>query len=260
MATARLRSVLNRLGAHPELVATVVVLLWLSVATAYCYFHGYVGGEGESDLAFSVGWSLRLWGIWLILAPLLIRRWRAPDTSLRGRLAIALSALLVALIAMLIFGQLFGTPRPLAQRVYFNLPQAGALLGLLVLVEMARAHWHRRDAAAPLPGHFEIDTGDATAVVADEDIRWVGACGNYVELSDGVRVGRLRSTLSEFESRLPPRRFHRIHRSFLINLAFVDGIEQVPGSRRSRVRLRGDTRTIPASRQGLATLRDRLSG
>jgi len=51
-----------------------------------------------------------------------------------------------------------------------------------------------------------------------EDIDWVGAAGNYVELHVGKKSHLMRTTMHTLEARLDPRRFLRIHRSVIINV------------------------------------------
>jgi two-component system LytT family response regulator len=50
------------------------------------------------------------------------------------------------------------------------------------------------------------------------DVDWIGAAGNYVELHVGDHTHLVRGTLNELESRLPERRFVRVHRSTIVNL------------------------------------------
>ena len=60
-------------------------------------------------------------------------------------------------------------------------------------------------------------TGRVYFVKTDE-VDWIEACGNYVNLHAGDETHLLRETLSHLENRLDPRKFLRIHRSRLVNL------------------------------------------
>jgi two-component system LytT family response regulator len=53
------------------------------------------------------------------------------------------------------------------------------------------------------------------------DIRWIGAEENYVRLCTGAETHLLRETMSHLEARLDPKKFLRVHRSFIVNLDFV---------------------------------------
>ena len=66
---------------------------------------------------------------------------------------------------------------------------------------------------------------DHVEFVELDDVEWIGAAANYVELHvDGHR--RLyRSTLADLAGRLDPRKFARVHRSAIVNLQRIHGLE-----------------------------------
>ena len=55
-------------------------------------------------------------------------------------------------------------------------------------------------------------------LLRDDEVDWIGAAGNYVEVHARGRLHLLRGTLSQLERQLDPARFVRIHRSTLVNL------------------------------------------
>ena len=250
----------NAFRSSPRVLALLIVATWLVLAAAYCYFHGYVALNGTPDVGFSVKWALHSWGAWLALGPLLVGLWHDRNLSSASTVASALAALALAVGVVLAIDRLADNSITLPQRLYWSVPQSSALLAILLVGELLRRQWaYRAEKARRPPGKIEINTGDARALVSDDQIRWIGADGNYVEVSDGRHRGRLRCTLSQIAADLPDDRFHRVHRSFLVNIDFIDRIEAVPGTRNTRVHLQGDSRSIPASRRGLESLRNRLS-
>jgi two-component system LytT family response regulator len=58
------------------------------------------------------------------------------------------------------------------------------------------------------------------------DIRWIGAEGNYVRLCTATENHLLRETMAHLESRLDPRGFLRVHRSFIVNLKYVKEVRR----------------------------------
>jgi two-component system, LytTR family, response regulator len=58
------------------------------------------------------------------------------------------------------------------------------------------------------------------------DIRWIGAEGNYVRLCTASETHLLRETMAHLESRLDPRGFLRVHRSFIVNLKYVKEVRR----------------------------------
>ena len=64
---------------------------------------------------------------------------------------------------------------------------------------------------------FAIRTGLRIKIVSQEDVLWISAAGDYVELH--ARTGAvhlLRETMSALEARLDPAKFIRIHRSRIV--------------------------------------------
>jgi two-component system, LytTR family, response regulator len=53
------------------------------------------------------------------------------------------------------------------------------------------------------------------------DIRWIGAEENYVRICAGKENHMLRNTMANFETRLDPEVFLRVHRSAIVNLQHV---------------------------------------
>jgi len=87
----------------------------------------------------------------------------------------------------------------------------------------------------------------------------VSAAGDATELltADGNR-GRVPRTLKAWEERLPEKQFLRIHRETIVNLQFVDRIEE--WSHESfQVHLRGHTAPFTLSRRYAARLKARFS-
>ena len=89
-----------------------------------------------------------------------------------------------------------------------------------------------------------------------EEIEWVQACGNYVNLRRQQHDYPLRSSLGAFEQRLDPAAFVRVHRSYLVRLSLIDTIEPTEAGD-AHLRLRDGSR-VPCSRTYLERLRQRL--
>lgn len=57
--------------------------------------------------------------------------------------------------------------------------------------------------------------------IKTDEIDWIEAAGNYVNLHVGKENHLLRETMNNVESRLDPDRFLRIHRSTIVNIDFI---------------------------------------
>jgi hypothetical protein len=75
---------------------------------------------------------------------------------------------------------------------------------------------------APLPERFAVrKRGGSEVMVEVADIDWIEAAGNYAVLHVGGDTFEIRSSLSRLEGELDPRRFVRVHKSHLVNIARV---------------------------------------
>lgn len=76
--------------------------------------------------------------------------------------------------------------------------------------------------SGPLPERFAVrKRGGAEIMVEVADIDRVEASGNYAILHVGGETFEIRSSLSRLESELDPRRFVRVHKSHVVNVARV---------------------------------------
>ena len=79
-----------------------------------------------------------------------------------------------------------------------------------------------------------------------DDVDWVEAADYYVRLHVGGASHLLRESMDEMEARLDPRRFVRVHRSAIVNVARVRELRTAAAGRHEVV-LRDGTR-LPLSR------------
>lgn len=82
--------------------------------------------------------------------------------------------------------------------------------------------------SANSPQHFLVKKLDREFLVAINDIEWLEACGNYVNLHSKGRIYPLRATLAQTMSQLEIQGFSRIHRSFAVNHRHIDNISYQP--------------------------------
>lgn len=94
-------------------------------------------------------------------------------------------------------------------------------------------------------------------LIAADDIEWLQASGNYVNLHAAGRAYPLRSTLAGIEEQLDPEQFVRIHRSYLVRLSQVESIQPLDTGD-GRVHMRGGT-VLPCSRSHYEALRARFA-
>lgn len=93
-------------------------------------------------------------------------------------------------------------------------------------------------------------------LVSVNDVEWLEASGNYVNLHVGNRAYPLRGTMTGIEQQLDPARFSRVHRSNIVNLDQISEIEPLETGD-ARIRLKSGV-VLPCSRRFRTALREQL--
>jgi two-component system LytT family response regulator len=75
------------------------------------------------------------------------------------------------------------------------------------------------------PSQLSVKNGERTSFVRVSEIDYIEAAANYVILHVGQQNYMVRETLANLETRLSPKIFLRIHRSFIVNMARVIGMK-----------------------------------
>jgi len=73
-------------------------------------------------------------------------------------------------------------------------------------------------------------SGGRIVFIQADEIEWVEASGNYVNVHVGKESHLLRETMNIFESKLDPRHFLRIHRSIIVNCDRIREVQPCNGS------------------------------
>lgn len=77
-------------------------------------------------------------------------------------------------------------------------------------------------ATAPAPERFAVrKRGGSEVMVEVADIDWIEASGNYAILHVGGDTFEIRSSLARLEGELDGKRFVRVHKSYVVNIARV---------------------------------------
>ena len=76
-------------------------------------------------------------------------------------------------------------------------------------------------AGTQLPERFAVRRRGKEIMVEVADIDWIEAAGNYAVLHVGGEILEIRSSLTKLESELDPKRFVRVHKSYLVNIVRI---------------------------------------
>jgi two-component system LytT family response regulator len=101
-----------------------------------------------------------------------------------------------------------------------------------------------------------IRDGARVHILPVDSIDYVQAQDDYVSVQSGGRAYLKEQTLSDFESTVDPKRFLRIHRSYLLNVERLVRVEQTP--RENRVAVLKDGTVLPVSRSGYGRIQQLL--
>jgi two-component system LytT family response regulator len=112
-----------------------------------------------------------------------------------------------------------------------------------------------RPAGAPLE-RVVVRDGAHVHVIAVDKIDYVEAQDDYVAFRTGGKTLLKEQTLGDLEAQLDPRRFVRIHRSYLLNIDRLAKVELY--AKDSRIALLADGTKLPVSRAGYQRLQELL--
>lgn len=97
------------------------------------------------------------------------------------------------------------------------------------------------------PERFLVRKLGREFLIAADDVEWLQASGNYVNLRVRGHDYPLRSTIGGIEAQLDPARFVRIHRSYIVNIDRIASIEPLDsGDARAHLH---DATLLPISRR-----------
>ena len=102
------------------------------------------------------------------------------------------------------------------------------------------------DSQPKLIDRLAIKSRGRVVFLRTDEIEWIEAAGNYVEVHSGKDCHLIRDTLNNFEEKLDARKFMRIHRSCMVNLEFIKELQ--PGAAGEYVVLMRDGRQLTLSR------------
>jgi two-component system LytT family response regulator len=73
---------------------------------------------------------------------------------------------------------------------------------------------------------FVIKKGNTYRIVKITDVEWIEASGNYIKIHADENRYMIRNTLKGVVKKLDPEQFFRISRSTVVNIEFIDKIEE----------------------------------
>jgi hypothetical protein len=226
----------------------VVVAVWATILTVSCFTQAYItvaddARRGGSTL-FSVSFAIMATSHIVVAALIPAVYWMQrhfPLTSLRNFAVHAVALVVFSLVhtlgmaalRMLWFVAILGDASyrfPITlDRLGYEFTKDIFTYCVMNLGVMAFDYLRQRGtvvAPAPKaeasPERFAVrKRGGSEVMVEVADIDWIEASGNYAILHVGGETFEIRSSLAKLETELDPKRFVRVHKSHVVNIARV---------------------------------------
>ncbi len=116
----------------------------------------------------------------------------------------------------------------LAEVLVYEYRKDAITYAAIVIVYLSLKQMTKRQPArsvAPEPMMLEVRDGSQTSWIKPDEIDWIEAAGNYVELHGKFGNKLARRTLSDVENQLRLQGFVRVHRSRLVRKASISTME-----------------------------------
>lgn len=214
-----------------------MLLAWagiLAAAMLYCVLHGAVAGDFEVRPGMMLRWAVVHWGAWPLLLPLSF--WLIRFVQRRASLVLGvLAALPLTILGSALFAYLAdlgsGGEWTLLQAIYHMTPIAAGTYAVFVTIAFCllypstlSAATREASVADERTDRLAVWKGRLQTTISADQVEWIRAARNYVELFTGGEVYLMRCSMTELERLLPADRFLRVHRSYLLNIHAVAGI------------------------------------
>jgi hypothetical protein len=211
--------------------------LFIAATCCYCLIHQAVVSAVTPNVGRTVLLALREWGAWIVLAPLAFKAFRRVDAKNADRSAhyvmICLLAASAAAFAPITIDQWTATRSFASGLAIFWPRNAGAAVVVCFI-------WHvflragNRIPATPQgakqvedsqrPCTLLVSKGADECLIRIEDIQYLSAAGNYIDICARNQRYLTRGTMAQLEELLPSDRFIRIHRSHIVHVEQIERI------------------------------------
>ncbi|TQF67334.1 LytR/AlgR family response regulator transcription factor [Pseudoalteromonas luteoviolacea] len=268
----------------------LILLGWVVVLAAVCLnctAHSLFIAKERVDVLSSIGWSLKEFGVWLVMTPALCFALNATQYRDRPILHYLIIGLYAVGIALLVNTSVdvFIEAMHWQESLFFNWHKHVIAFGAIVVVwkmmqqidrepKSPKRHLkmetsnHRNLLAPQQVDITPEDTAKELAIsevttlkfsnpnleIQQSDITFVQASGNYLEISTPTATHLVRLTLKELEAMLDDTQFFRCHRSFVVNLNKVSTVKNHRSGHGDVILCSGQV--VPVSKSKRAKLRE----
>lgn len=214
-------------------VQFVVGVFILAFATLYCISHGFEYDPFQFDARATFEWVVPRWGAWPILLPgcyWLFQIAHSRNKALAGVLGAGAFAIVGAALFAHFVGGLLAAESSLFAWAYHTVPAAAATFAFVTIgtffIHSARKHPDAVSETEPRENStcLQVWKGSSVSRVAIQDVDWVRAAKNYVEIFAENASYIRRSSLTEIHQILTESAFLRVHRSYIVRRSKIVGV------------------------------------
>lgn len=221
--------------------------IFIAATCAYCLTYQAFVAAITPDPGHTLTLALREWGAWALLAPLAMSLFRRPAAqSWRTALMQCVSLALAAASLPVLVDWLTDTRDLTASLALFGPRNVAMAIAMLVVGRVFRHGPVPTASPSPTvnpsptepPRTLLVSKGADQCLIRIDDIQFVSAAGNYVDIRARQQNYLLRATMTEVQALLPADDFLRIHRSHIVCVREIERI-RLERSGSGTVQLRG---------------------
>ncbi|MGI9221887.1 MAG: LytR/AlgR family response regulator transcription factor [Woeseiaceae bacterium] len=205
-----------------------------AVATIYCVSHGFEYDPFRFDARATFEWVVPRWGAWPILLPgcyWLFQVAHSRNKALAGIVGAGTFAIVGAAFFAHLVGGLLAAESSLFAAAYHTIPAATATFAIVTIgTFLAHSASNRSDAIRETEPRdnatcLQVWKGSSISRISIQDVDWVRAAKNYVEIFVENASYIRRSSMTEIHQILTEAAFLRVHRSYIVRRSKIVGVE-----------------------------------
>ncbi|CAM4309482.1 LytR/AlgR family response regulator transcription factor [Pseudoalteromonas maricaloris] len=212
-------------------ILTITGVGWTAVIiflTAIDLLHDWVEIESER-LNNPIWWALQEWGLWYIYTPILflwLNKLSQQNEVCWRNYLVCCSVLFVLSMSIQAGFDYLVYRDDIPYTLYYFAPLHPLVIYVCFMIwhKFIRIESNEENNSTVINQRLLVDLGGDKSFVQIKDIVHIVAAKNYVEIHTESRQYLKRATLSQFEAMLPTDMFVRTHRSYLVNMTYVERI------------------------------------
>jgi hypothetical protein len=251
---------------HDHCISSIGWVMFMCLIFANCLINSIFIEHKSINLIDSITFPLQKWGVWLILTPFVLNmlqsRRKFPLSNSLFYCVLSLSTLSLSLTFSVVL-EVSQSDISIVHSLFFIWPKHAAALLIVVLL------WHLKQVLFNKPNTpikalqnnntrsqvnaLMIEVDGLTHTLAHQNILFIQAAGNYMEVITQERTYLTRATLKQLHKLLPKDDFVQCHRSYLVNLEYIGQLKNHPAGHASAYLT--NNQVIPISKSQRSTIR-----